>query len=86
DTIAKSLNTTMDPIQIVWARYCAAFLLVLVMVNPLRNPRALVTRRPWIQAIRSALLFGSTAFNFIALQYLQLDQTVSIMFATPFLV
>ncbi|WP_239504457.1 hypothetical protein, partial [Enterobacter hormaechei] len=48
-TIAKSLNTTMDPIQIVWARYCAAFLLVLVMVNPLRNPRALVTRRPWIQ-------------------------------------
>ncbi|MGL4285243.1 MAG: DMT family transporter [Phreatobacter sp.] len=86
DTIAKSLNTAMDPIQIVWARYCAAFLLVLIMVNPLRNPRVLVTRRPWIQAIRSALLFGSTAFNFIALQYLQLDQTVSIMFATPFLV
>ncbi|QCI64343.1 DMT family transporter [Phreatobacter stygius] len=86
DTIAKWLNTAMDPIQVVWARYCAALVVVLIMFNPWRNPRVLVTRRPWIQAIRSALLFGSTAFNFIALQYLQLDQTVSIMFATPFLV
>lgn len=86
DTIAKGLNTVMDPIQVVWARYTAALVLVLIMFNPLRNPQVLVTRRPWIQAIRSALLFGSTAFNFIALQYLQLDQTVSIMFATPFIV
>jgi drug/metabolite transporter (DMT)-like permease len=86
DSIAKWLNTSMDPLQVVWARYTAALVLVLVMFNPLRHPRILVTKRPWIQAVRSALLFGSTAFNFIALQYLQLDQTVSIMFATPFLV
>lgn len=86
DALAKWLGTSMDPMQVVWTRYCSAFVMVLIIFNPLRNPAVFVSRRPWIQAIRSALLFGSTAFNFIALQYLQLDQTVSIMFATPFIV
>jgi drug/metabolite transporter (DMT)-like permease len=39
-----------------------------------------------LQAGRSLLLLASTALNFIALQYLQLTETVSIMFATPLLV
>ncbi len=86
DALAKWLGTQMDPIQVVWARYTAALAMILIIFNPVRNPGVFVTRRPWVQAIRSALLFGSTAFNFIALQYLQLDQTVSIMFATPFIV
>ncbi len=86
DALAKWLGTAMDPMQVVWTRYCAALIVVLVIFNPLRNPGVLVTQRPWVQAIRSALLFGSTALNFIALQFLQLDQTVSIMFATPFIV
>lgn len=86
DAIAKWLGTTMDPMQVVWTRYVAALVIVLAIFNPWRNRQVLVTTRPWIQAIRSALLFCSTAFNFIALQYLQLDQTVSIIFATPFIV
>jgi drug/metabolite transporter (DMT)-like permease len=86
DALAKWLGTAMDPMQVVWTRYCAALIVVLIIFNPLRNPGVLVTQRPWVQAIRSALLFASTALNFIALQFLQLDQTVSIMFATPFIV
>ncbi len=84
--LAKWLGTHMDPMQVVWARYTAALCMILIIFNPVRNPGVFVTRRPWIQAIRAALLFGSTAVNFIALQYLQLDQTVAIMFATPFIV
>lgn len=86
DAFGKWLGTQMDPMQVVWTRYCSALVVALIIFNPLRNPGVLVTQRPWIQAIRSALLFGSTAINFIALQFLQLDQTASIMFATPFLV
>ncbi|MDP2801551.1 MAG: DMT family transporter [Phreatobacter sp.] len=86
DALAKWLGTHMDPMQVVWARYTAALCMILIIFNPVRNPGVFVTRRPWIQTIRSALLFGSTAVNFIALQYLQLDQTVAIMFATPFIV
>lgn len=86
DALAKWLGNYMDPMQVVWTRYTTALVMILVIFNPVRIPGVLVTRRPWIQAIRSALLFASTALNFIALQFLQLDQTVSIMFATPFIV
>ncbi|QCK86368.1 DMT family transporter [Phreatobacter aquaticus] len=86
DTLGKWLGTSMNPMQVVWTRYTAALVFVLIIFNPLRDPKVLVTKRPWLQAVRSALLFLSTALNFFALQYLQLDQTVSIMFANPFIV
>ena len=56
------------------------------MINPWTTPGVLRTRRPWLQGARSLLLFGSTALNFVALQYLQLAESMSIMFATPLLV
>jgi len=39
-----------------------------------------------MQTGRSALLLGSTALNFFALRYLQLDEALAILFSTPFLV
>src|SRR5690606_17611661 len=46
----------------------------------------LSTQRPWLQIGRSILLLASSIFNFVALRYLQLDQTSAIMFTTPFFV
>jgi drug/metabolite transporter (DMT)-like permease len=86
DASAKFLINYMDIIQVVWARYAFAFLLSLFISNPIARPALMRTSRPWLQIGRSALLVGSTALNVIALRYLQLDQTVSIMFSTPFLV
>lgn len=86
DAIAKWLGQQMDPLQVVWTRYCGALVVVLILFNPWRHPGVLLSRRPWVQAIRSAILFASTTLNFLALQYLQLDQTISIVFATPFIV
>jgi drug/metabolite transporter (DMT)-like permease len=39
-----------------------------------------------VQILRSALMVVTTGFNFIALRYLQLDQTITIFFLTPLLV
>jgi drug/metabolite transporter (DMT)-like permease len=86
DASAKFLNDYMDSIQVVWARYMSAFALAVVLINPVRNPQVMRTARPWLQLGRSALLVFSTTLNFIALRYLQLDQTMTIMFCTPFLV
>lgn len=86
DTIAKWLTQHMDTLEIVWARYASHFFLSLVFVNPWTTPGLLSTRRLWLQIGRSALLFGSTVFNFIALRYLQLDQSSVIAFTTPFFV
>lgn len=86
DATAKFLSSQMPTAQIVWARYVSAFLLVFLLVNPLTHPRLLVTRRPVLQVGRSVLLLGATVFNFMAVRYLQLDESQSIMFSTPFLV
>jgi drug/metabolite transporter (DMT)-like permease len=86
DTTAKYLNHYMDTVQVVWARYTGGFLLALIMSNPVSRPALVVTSRPWMQIGRSMLLLGSTLFNFLALRWLQLDQTTAIMFSTPFLV
>jgi drug/metabolite transporter (DMT)-like permease len=86
DTIAKYLGGYMDTLQIVWARYTSAFLLTLLLSNPIRRPRMLLTTRPWLQIGRAFLLVGSTMFNFWAYRYLQLDEALAIMFSTPFLV
>lgn len=86
DTTAKVLNQHMHTLQVVWARYTFALLLALVLFNPLTHPGLLRTSRPLLQVGRGALLFGSTWLNFLALRYLQLDQTMSIAFSTPFFV
>ena len=86
DTAAKYLSAQMPTSQIVAARYITAFLLALVLVNPITHPRLVVTGRPVLQIVRSVLMLATTVFNFIAVRYLQLDQTLSIMFSAPFLV
>ncbi|HEY7458311.1 MAG TPA: DMT family transporter [Xanthobacteraceae bacterium] len=86
DTIAKWLTLYLPTLEVVWARYASHFALSFIVLNPWTVPGMFATRRPWLQVGRSALLFGSTAFNFIALRYLQLDQTATIAFTTPFLI
>ena len=72
--------------QVVWARYMSAFVLALFMFNPIKRPQVMRTSRPWLQLGRSTLLLVSTALNFFALRYLQLDQAIAIIFCTPFIV
>jgi drug/metabolite transporter (DMT)-like permease len=86
DATGKYLNHHMDTMQVVWSRYTGAFLLALIFLNPINRPGMLVTRRPFLQIGRSALLLFSTALNFFALRYLQLDEALSILFSTPFIV
>jgi drug/metabolite transporter (DMT)-like permease len=86
DASAKFLINHMDIVQVVWARYAFAFAFSLFISNPVAHPALMRTGRPGLQIGRSALLVGSTVLNVVALRYLQLDQTVSIMFSTPFLV
>jgi drug/metabolite transporter (DMT)-like permease len=86
DATAKYLSTQMDSLQIVWARYTSAFLLTFIVSNPLTHAGLLHTRSLKLQITRSLLLVGSTALNFMALRWLQLDEALSIIFTFPFLV
>jgi drug/metabolite transporter (DMT)-like permease len=86
DTTAKYLNTKMDPMQIAWARYTSAFVLTLIVSNPLTHPGLMRTKRLNLQIVRSILLAGSSVLNFLALRWLQLDEALSIIFTFPFIV
>ena len=62
------------------------FVLSVILSNPWTSPGMMRTTRPVLQIGRSVLLLTSTAVNFFALIYLQLDQALAILFATPFIV
>jgi drug/metabolite transporter (DMT)-like permease len=86
DATVKWLSDHVDPLQTVWARYMGSVLIVSLFVNRYTTPGVSRTMRPWLQAARSLLLLGYAILNFTALRYLQLAETISIQFATPFLV
>jgi drug/metabolite transporter (DMT)-like permease len=51
------------------------------------SPRALLeTKKLKLELVRSLLMVSTTACNFLALQFLRLDQTVSVAFLAPLLV
>jgi drug/metabolite transporter (DMT)-like permease len=86
DATAKWLNRSVDPLVTVWARYVSAVVLTSFLINRWTQPGFLRTRRLPLQLVRSFLVFLSTLCNFVALQYLQLVETMSIMFSTPLIV
>ena len=88
DVTAKYLTTvTKLPFaEIVWVRFLGQFMVILAMLGLLSIPRLLRSAKPWHQLLRSCLLLGSTAFNFLALRHLRLDQTLSIQFLAPLMV
>ena len=64
----------------------SAFVLTLIVSNPLTHIGLLRTKRLKLQIVRSLLLVFSTALNFLALRWLQLDEVLSIIFTFPFIV
>jgi drug/metabolite transporter (DMT)-like permease len=86
DAMAKYLVGHLDTLQVVATRFIAAFLVALLISNPLTRPGLLRTTRPGLQVVRGLMLISTTVFNFFAFRYLQLDEALAILFSTPFLV
>src|SRR5262249_47793626 len=72
--------------ELIWMRFLTAALVTFAILGPGASVRAARSGKIGHQLLRSTFLLGSTAFNFLALQYLQLDQTATIFFLTPFIV
>jgi len=88
DTSAKYLAAVahVPVLEIIWVRFAVNALLIVAMLGPNAAIRALPSNKLMNQLLRSVFLIGATAFNFLALQYLQLDQTATIFFLSPFIV
>jgi len=88
DTAAKYLVThaELPVVQVVWSRFLVQFLLMLSLLSALPVSGLLGTRKPKLELLRSFLMVATTACNFLALEHLRLDQTVSVVFAAPLIV
>jgi len=86
DAAAKYVSKYMPSLEVVWARYAVSLVFSVIVLRPWANLADYAVKRPYVQALRGLFLLGSTAFNFVALRYLQLAETAAIAFATPFLI
>ncbi len=86
DASGKWLNVHIPILQVVWARYFGSAVFVFLAVNPMTTKGIFATQRLGLQLVRSTLLLLSTALNFLALQHLQLAETMSITFAMPLVI
>ncbi|MGQ0457557.1 MAG: DMT family transporter [Hyphomicrobium sp.] len=88
DASAKYLiaHSNLPTAEVVWMRFVGQVLLMAAILGPWTIPSLLKTQRLGLQALRSLLMVATTACNFVAVQYLRLDQTVSIAFLAPLVV
>ncbi|MEQ1944898.1 DMT family transporter [Mesorhizobium sp. VNQ89] len=87
DTGAKYLVLAgIAPLFVAWMRYAVHLIAVPFLLRGWQNPGRFRAVSLPAQVMRSAMLFGSTIFNFMALQTLQLAETTSIAFFGPMVV
>jgi drug/metabolite transporter (DMT)-like permease len=88
DASAKYLVTKrgIPVVEVAWLRFAGQVAYMIAIYLVFRLPALVATRQPWLQALRSLLMLGTTGFNFLALQYLRLDQTITIVFLAPLVV
>ena len=85
DATAKYLvqRQGVPVVEVVWLRFLGQIAYMVVLWKVLRLPALLATSQPWAQLLRSTLMLATTAFNFLALAHLRLDQTITVVFLTP---
>lgn len=72
--------------EVTWLRFVGHVVFSAVVLWPFALKPSLRSARPLVQVLRSLLMIVTTGLNFIALRYLQLDQTITIFFLMPLLV
>ena len=72
--------------EVTWLRFAGHVVFSAAVLWPFALAPSLRSAKPLVQWLRSGLMVVTTGFNFVALRYLQLDQTITIFFLTPLVV
>ena len=83
DTIAKYLARSYPVSGVVWARYAANLVVLLVFFAARGDLRRLRTARPGLQVMRGLLLAGASLLYFTSLTVLPLAEAAAIGFVMP---
>ena len=76
----------LPAVQVIFARYCGAFLVSILFFVPRGGLNQFVSNNPKLQFSRAIALLGGTTFNFLALQFLPITTTIAIFFAMPLVI
>ena len=85
DTTAKYLSRTYPVPAIVWARYAAQALFMLLVLGPRLKLDLVRTRRPGLQLVRGLTLAAATLLFFSALSLMPIAEASAITFISPLL-
>lgn len=84
DAAAKWLMLSgMPAMQVVFSRYGLHLLIVLAVFLPVQRAALFQTQKLPLEITRALILLGSTTCNFMAVKFLPLTVTGSILFMTP---
>lgn len=83
DSILKLLAARHDVFFLAWGRNLFQVVYLLALMPFLGARRILITRHPFVQLCRGALLVATTVFIVLALRAMPLAQTYAITFSTP---
>lgn len=91
DTSAKYLGAHygLPVTQVAWSRFVGQFVLLMLLVPTLGSlslSDLFRTGHVKLQLVRSVLMAATTVLNFLALEHLRLDQTITIVFLAPLVV
>ncbi|WP_448188642.1 DMT family transporter [Azospirillum sp. sgz301742] len=85
DAVTRVLVQSYPVFEVAWARFTVHLLLAGVLVS-WRSPRLLVSARPGLQLVRSALLLSITLLMMMALGILPFVDVTAIVSVTPVLI
>jgi drug/metabolite transporter (DMT)-like permease len=86
DTSAKWLVLSLPVLQVVWMRFFTHVVITSLIFAPKMGWSIFRLVNIKLQLLRGVILAIMTAFNFVALQYLQLAETSAIQFSVPILI
>ena len=86
DTISKTLSTRYPVPLLVWARWGAQVVAMLLWLAPTMGITMVHTRQLRMQLVRGVLLIGSSLSFTMALRYLPLAEATALNYLTPTLV
>lgn len=86
DGLSKYLTQLYPVILVVWARYLAQTLLMMMLFTPRMGRRVFVTQRPWLQLLRGISLVAISILFISGLRYIPLAEATAVIFLAPLMV
>jgi len=87
DPSAKWMQAAGIPLgEIIWVRYAVHLLMAVLVFAPTQGLGLFRSRAPWLEIARGGALYASTITNFLAVKFLPVTMTSSILNTTPLII